>query len=174
VPFSLGRDPADRSGDRLLARLGLLEDAAPLFGRGTQVPGLGVLLAMPALVDSGVLSVAREIYGGLGPAFYGLRTTLVTLLRMALLRVKRREGLKERSPRQLGQVLGLDRAPEVKTLRRKLARLAAHGRAAELGRALARRRVATRGQALGFLYVDGHVRAYHGGQGAPRRARRGP
>jgi transposase len=168
VPFSLDLDPADRAGDRLLARLGLLDDAAPLFGAGTQVPGVGVLLAIPALVDSGVLSVAREIYGSIGPAFYGLRTTLVTLLLMALLRVKRPEGLKERSPRQLGQVLGLDRAPEVKTLRGKLARLAAHGRAAEFGRALARRRVAARGHALGFLYVDGHVRAYHGKREIPK------
>jgi len=168
VPFSLDLDPADRAGDRLLARLGLLDDAAPLFGTATQVPGVGVLLAMPALVDSGVLAVAREIYGSIGPAFYGLRTTLVTLLLMALLRVKRPEGLKERSPQQLGQVLGLDRAPEVKTLRGKLARLAAHGQAAELGRALARRRVAARGHALGFLYVDGHVRAYHGGREIPK------
>ena len=167
-PFSLDRDPSDRSGDRLLARLGLLEDAAPLFGTSTRVPGLGVLLAMPALVESGVLAVAREIYGGLGPAFYGLRTTLVTLLLMALLRVKRPEGLKERSPRQLGQVLGLDRAPEVKTLRRKLARLAAQGRAADLGRALAQLRVAARGHAVGFLYVDGHVRAYHGEREIPK------
>ena len=167
-PFSLDRAPSDRSGDRLLARLGLLEDAAPLFGTSTRVPGLGVLLAMPALVESGVLAVAREIYGGLGPAFYGLRTTLVTLLLMALLRIKRPEGLKERSPGQLGRVLGLDRAPEVKTLRRKLARLAAQGRAAELGRALARLRVATRGHAVGFLYVDGHVRAYHGGREIPK------
>lgn len=166
--FSLDGDPADRSGDRLLARLGLLEDAAPLFGTSTQVPGLGVLLAIPALVDSGVLAVAREIYGCLGPAFYGLRTTLVTLLLMALLRIKRPEGLKERSPRQLGQVLGLDRAPEVKTLRRKLARLAAQGQAAEFGRALARHRVAARGHALGFLYVDGHVRAYHGAREIPK------
>ncbi len=168
VALSLDRDPADRSGDRLLARLGLLEDAGPLFGASTEVPGLGALLAMPALVASGVLSIAREIYGGLGPAFYGLRTTLVTLLLMALLRVKRPEGLKERSPRQLGRVLGLDRAPEVKTLRRKLARLAAHGQAAELGRALARHRVATRGHAVGFLYVDGHVRAYHGDREIPK------
>jgi len=168
VSFSLDLDPADRTGDRLLARLGLLNDAAPLFGAGTQVPGVGVLLAIPALVDSGVLCVARDIYGSIGPAFYGLRTTLVTLLLMALWRVKRPEGLKERSPRQLGQVLGLDRAPEVKTLRGKLARLAAHGRAAEFGRALARHRVAVRGHALGFLYVDGHVRAYHGKREIPK------
>ena len=81
---------------------------------------------------------------------------------MALWRIKRPEGLKEYSPRDLGRVLGLDRAPEVKTLRRKLARLAAAGRAAQFGTALAQQRVAAHGQTMGFLYIDGHVRVYHG------------
>jgi hypothetical protein len=87
---------------------------------------------------------------------------------MALLRIKRPEGLKEHPPDDLGRVLGLDRAPEVKTLRRKLRRLAAAARATEFGRALAQRRVASRGAALGFLYVDGHVRAYHGKHSLPK------
>jgi transposase len=165
---SLDTDPSDRQIDRVFACIGLLDDAAPLFRPGFQVPGAGVLLAIPALVDSGVFEIAREIYGSIGPAFYGLRTTLVTLLMMALLRIKRSEGLKEHSPQSLGRLLGLDRSPEVKTLRRKLARLAVHGRAAELGRALAQRRVKTRGHALGFLYVDGHVRAYHGKRSLPK------
>jgi prepilin-type processing-associated H-X9-DG protein len=65
-------------------------------------------------------------------------------------------------------VLGLDRAPEVKTLRRKLARLAAAGRAAQFGQALAQQRVALRGEALGFLYADGHVRVYHGQHTLPK------
>jgi transposase len=168
LPLSLDLNPADRGIDRLLARLGLLDDAAPRFSSGTQVPGAGVLLAIPALVDSGVFAIAREIYGSIGPAFYGLRTTLVTLLLMALLRIKRPEGLKERSPQQLGRIFGLDRAPEVKTLRRKLTRLAAYRRAADFGRALAEQRVATRGHAMGFLYVDGHVRVYHGKREMPK------
>lgn len=151
----------NRSVDRLLARLGLLDDAAPLFGSATAVARAGVLLAVPVLVVSGVFECAQKIYGSLGPAFYGLRTSLLTLLLMALWRIKRPEGLKEHSPQELGRVLGLDRAPEVKTLRRKLARLAAAGRAAEFGQALARQRVALRGEALGFLYTDGHVRVYH-------------
>jgi hypothetical protein len=87
---------------------------------------------------------------------------------MALWRIKRPEGLKEYSPQGLGRVLGLDRAPEVKTLRRKLARLAATGRAAQFGTALAQQRVALRGAALGFLYVDGHVRVYHGQHRLPK------
>jgi transposase len=168
LPFSFDTDPADRRVDRLFAHLGLLDDAAPLFRAGSHVPGAGVLLALPALIESGVIEVAREVYGSLAPAFYGLRTTIVALVLMALLRIKRPEGLKEHPPDDLGRVLGLDRAPEVKTLRRKLRRLAALGRTTEFGRALARRRVASRGQALGFLYVDGHVRAYHGQHPIPK------
>jgi DNA-binding CsgD family transcriptional regulator len=161
-------DPADRQTDRVLAALGLLDDAAPLFGKNSDVQGAGVLLAIPALVASGVIDIAHEEYGSIGPAFYGLRTTIVTLLLMALMRIKRPESLKERSPEDLGRLLGLDRAPEVKTLRRKLARLATFGRSTEFGRALAARRVESRGHALGFLYVDGHVRAYHGKRDIPK------
>lgn len=161
-------DPSDRCADRLLARLGLLEDAPPLFGSATAIPRAGVLLALPVLIASGVLECAQKIYGSLGPAFYGLRTSLLTLLLMALWRIKRPEGLKEYSPADLGRVLGLDRAPEVKTLRRKLARLAAAQRATQFGQALAQQRVAVRGAALGFLYLDGHVRVYHGKHALPK------
>jgi transposase len=165
---SADRDPADRRGDRLLAKLGLLEDAAPLFRDGERVPRAGVLLALPALAQSGVVDIAREVYGSIGPAFYGLRTTIVTLVFLALLRIKRPEALKEHAPPELGRLLGLDRAPEVKTLRRKLTRLAGFGRATELGRQLAQRRVHAFGDAMGFLYVDGHVRAYHGKRTLPK------
>lgn len=162
VAPSFDTDPADRRLDRLLAYLGLLDDASPLFRSAQRVPRAGVLLALPVLVSSGVLDCAREIYGSIGPAFYGLRTSFVAMLLMALLRIKRPEGLKEHAPDELGRLLGLDRAPEVKTLRRKLRRLASFGRATDLGRALAERRVRARGAAVGFLYVDGHVRVYHG------------
>jgi hypothetical protein len=168
VPLSMDRDPTDRRMDRLLACLGGLEDAAPLFGSAAAVPRAGVLLAVAALIQTGVFECARDIYGTLGPAFYGLRTSLMTMLLMALLRIKRPEALKEHSPSALGRVLGLDRVPEVETLRRKLSRLAAMGRASDFGKALAERRIAQRGQALGFLYVDGHVRVYHGKHTLPK------
>ena len=165
---TIDTNPADRSGDRLMAALGLLDDAAPLFGCGQAIARAGVLLAIPALVQSGVFACAKKTYGTIGPAFYGLRTSLLTLLLMALWRIKRPEGLKEYAPEDLGRVLGLDRAPEVKTLRRKLTRLAQAGRAAEFGRALAQERMASHGQAMGFLYVDGHVRVYHGKHRLPK------
>ena len=159
---SLDANPLDRSIDRLLAAMGLLDDALPLFAPTRSLPRAGVLLAMPMLVASGLLSTAEKIYGSLGPAFYGLRTTLVAYVLLALLRIPRPEALKEYPPGELGRIVGLDRMPEVKTLRRKLARLASLKGSYRLGREIAQQRIAERGKVLGFLYIDGHIRAYHG------------
>lgn len=166
--WSLDPDPADRMLDRLFARMGLLQDADPVFIPGRQIPHVGVLLAVPALIQSGIFETAEEVYGHIGPSFYGLRTTMLALLLMALLRIKRPENLKEHVPADLGRVLGLDRAPEVKTLRRKLTRLAACGKAEIFSRKLAKKRVVRRGRTLGFLYIDGHVRVYHGKHRLPK------
>ena len=162
-----GRDPFDRSLDRLLAAQGLLHDAQPVFADGSDIPRLGALLAIPMLVTSGLFSEASRLYGSIGPAFYGLRTSLLVLAFMALLRIKHPENLKEYSPPLLGRIIGLDRAPEVKTLRRKLKRLSA-GHSETLLRALAERRVAAREEAMGFLYIDGHVRVYSGEHRLPK------
>jgi len=165
---SLDANPLDRSMDRLLAAMGLLDDALPLFAATRSLPRAGVLLAIPTLVASGLLSTAEKIYGSLGPAFYGLRTTLVAYVLLALLRIPRPEALKEYPPGELGRIVGLDRMPEVKTLRGKLARLASLKGSYQLGREIARQRIAERGKVLGFLYIDGHVRAYHGKHTIPK------
>jgi hypothetical protein len=154
--------------DRLLAAMGLLDDALPVFAPTRSLPRAGVLLAIPALVASGLLATAEKIYGSLGPAFYGLRTTLVAYVLLALLRIPRPETLKEYPPGELGRIVGLDRMPEVKTLRRKLSRLASLKDSYQLGREVARQRIIERGKVLGFLYIDGHVRAYHGKHKVPK------
>jgi hypothetical protein len=66
---SFDTDPTNRQVDRVLAALGLLEDAAPVFQTSMEVPDAGVLLAIPALLDSGVINVARDVYASIGPAF---------------------------------------------------------------------------------------------------------
>ena len=154
--------------DRLWAALGLLDDAQPLFAPAQNLPRAGVLLAIPALVASGLLPAAEKIYGSLHPSFYGLRTTLVAYVLLALLRIPRPEMLKEYPPGVLGRIVGLDRMPEVKTLRRKLSQLAARKGSNALGQTLAQRRIRDRGRVFGFLYVDGHVRAYHGKRILPK------
>ena len=165
---SFDRNPLDRSMDRLWAALGLLDDALPLFATAQNLPRAGVLLAIPALLASGLLSAAEKIYGSLRPSFYGLRTTLVAYVLLALLRIPRPEALKEYSPGELGRIVGLDRMPEVKTLRRKLSQLAARKGSQALGQEIAQRRIREHGHVFGFLYVDGHVRAYHGKHTIPK------
>ena len=156
-------DPVARDAERALARFGLLgEGAVPVFAPGARYPLAGLLLALPALAGTGLLDCARATYGRVRNGFYGLEVMLVLLVFLALLREPRAEGATRVSPAALGRVLGLDRAPEVKTIRRKLAELAAAGKAADLIMALARHHAAARPRALGFLYADGHARAYFG------------
>ena len=160
--FTSDHDPSDRSGDRALARLGLLQDAVPLFDDHEELPRAGVLLAVPVLQAHGGLEVFTRLFGSLGPAFYGLRTTVLSLVLMALLRIKRPESLKEYSPENLGQLLGLDRIAEVKTMRRKLTLLAGQGQGRALMNELAALRIRQDEDRLAFLYLDGHIREYSG------------
>jgi Helix-turn-helix domain len=156
-------DPVPRDGERALARWGLLgEGAGPVFTAGARYPLAGLLLALPALEGSGLLDAATEVYGRLKDGFYGLTATLLTLVFLALAGEPRAEGATRVPPGALGRVLGLDRAPEVKTIRRKLGELAAAGKAADLIMALARRHAAARPDTLGFLHIDGHARVYYG------------
>jgi hypothetical protein len=46
VELRLDRDPANRVWDRLLACLGLLDDATPVFGNGKAVPDAAMLVAV--------------------------------------------------------------------------------------------------------------------------------
>ena len=143
-------------------RLGLIEEAPVEFAPARDVPMAGVLLGVALLSTTGLMEEARCVYGRLKNGWYGLRATLWILFVMALLRIKRPEQLKGVDPAALGQVLGLPRVAEVKTIRRKLRELAGRGRAALFHRRLAQRRVRQHDDALAYLYVDGHVRAYSG------------
>ena len=148
--------------NQLATALGLVEEAPVEFTPSRNVPVAGVLLGLALLSTTGLMEEAREVYGRLKNCWYGLRATLWTLFIMALLRIRRAEQLKGFDPAAVGQVLGLPRAPEVKTIRRKLAELARRGKAVFLHRRLAERRAGQHQEALAYLYVDGHVRAYSG------------
>ncbi len=127
-----------------------------------------LLLALPALEMTGLLKVAEEVFPPMRKGFYGLRAVLLMGVFMALLREPRAEGATRMRPADLGRLLGLDRAPEVKTLRRKLAELAGHGRGAQLQAALGAHHAQSRPDPVGFLYLDGHVRVYSGTRQLPK------
>ncbi|HEX9842714.1 MAG TPA: hypothetical protein VGC20_08180, partial [bacterium] len=159
---SAGGVGVQRHTERVLARLGKLPEAAPRFVPAEALRYGGALLGLPALLAVGLLEAGEQAYGSLKNGFYGLRATLLILAFMALLRVRTPEQLQGHPPGELGVLLGLDRAPEVKTLRRKLWELAARQQASQFSRALAQRWVRDNTEAVGLLYVDGHVRPYHG------------
>jgi hypothetical protein len=151
-----------RHAERALARMGQLHEAAPEFTAAEAVRYGGALVALPGLLMEGLLEVGEQTYGGLKNGFYGLRSILLTLALMAVLRIRTPEQLQGNPPGELGILLGLDRVPEVKTLRRKLGELAERKRAVEFSRRLAERWVAESADQVGLLYIDGHVRPYHG------------
>jgi transposase-like protein len=151
-----------RHTERALARLGQLSEAAPRFVAAEAVRAGGVVLALPAVLTLGLLDAGQQVYGALKHGFYGLQATLLCLTFMALLRIRTPEQLQGQPPGELGILLGLDRAPEVKTLRRKLAELAARRQATPFSQRVAERWVRDEADAVGLLYIDGHVRPYHG------------
>lgn len=155
-------DPVDRAGERALARFGLIPAAPPVFTGCARAPLAGLFLAVPALTATGLLQTAHTVYGGLPNGFYSLDTMLCEGVFRALLGEARAEGATRIDPPALGRVLGLDRAPEVKTIRRKIKYLAEAGTAGDWIAAMARRHVQARPEQAAVCYVDGHVRAYQG------------
>ena len=151
-----------REEDRTLAAAGQLQEATPIFNANEAVRYAGVLLTLPLLVQLGLLETAKKVYGGLHKGFYGLQATLLTVAFMAFLRIKNPEQLKAKSPGELGIILGLDRIPEVKTLRRKLKEMGLSCKSAEFMAGLTRRWCEDDLNATGFIYIDGHVRPYNG------------
>ena len=83
----------------------------------------GVLWALPALLANGLLRRAQECFQ-LPPGFYGVTQILVLLAALALARVKTLEQLRYQPAGEWGKQLGLDRIPEVRTLREKVKELA--------------------------------------------------
>jgi hypothetical protein len=160
--------PVPRTADRVAARFGDLVEASVVITEGAQLPLAGLLLALPALEMTGLLPVAAETFPPMRKGFYGLRVTLLMGVFLALLREPRAEAATRIRPTDLGRMLGLDRAPEVKTLRRKLGELAGYGKGAALQAALGRHHAGARPDAVGFLYLDGHVRVYTGTRELPK------
>jgi hypothetical protein len=148
--------------DRVLAAAGKIEEASPEFEASSSVANAGALLALPAMLELGLLEVGEKVYGSLHNGFYGLRSTLLCMGFMALLRIRNPERMQFEAPGELGTLLGLDRAPETKTIRRKLTEMVERGQASRLSAGFAERWVQQAPRALGYLYVDGHVRAYNG------------
>jgi hypothetical protein len=157
---------ATRSLERVAAAMGALESAPIEFQASCDVAQGGVLLALPALLAAGLLRRVPELYQ-LPNGFYGIESVFLLLALMALARIRSLEQLRYQAPGEWGKLLGLDRIPEVRTLRAKLKLLCQDmGRAMRWNTELAKEWIARQNDAELYLYSDGHVRVYHGDQTA--------
>jgi len=155
--------------ERVLASMGKLSGAPSRFVEALDVGQAGVLWALPALLSNGLLRHS-EPHFKLPKGFYSVVHIFLLLGYMALCRVKTAEQLRYQPPGEWGLLLGLDRIPEVRTLRRKLKHLSDHGEVERWAATLSQEWMQDDPQAAGVLYVDGHVRVYHGSKTKlPRR-----
>jgi len=158
----MGVGASDVEG-RLAASVGELEAVAPEFTPALDVPNGGLLCALPALLAVGLLE-HLEGHLELPKGYYGLDSLLLLLAFMALARLPFIESLRYSAPGEWGKLLGLDRVPEVRTLRAKIRLLAQDDSPAQWSAALCERWMAAAPEQAGVLYIDGHVRVYYGNQ----------
>lgn len=135
----------------------------PNFQKCLDVPYGGVLLGLPALLGMGLLRHSEK-YFSLPQGFYRLDSIFLLLAFMALARIKTIESLRYCSPGEWGKLLGLDRIPEARTLREKVGILGQGDQAARWASELSREWMGMFPDSAGVLYIDGHVRVYHGQQ----------
>jgi hypothetical protein len=141
--------------------VGLSQCATTRFEPSQDVQMAGVLAGLPALCANGLLSgLGRHLR--LAAGFYSALHILLVLGFMALGRIRRPEGLRHIPPGEFGKVIGLDRVPEVRTLREKIAVMATSGNPGAWMKELSKTWMEGDPQEAGYLYVDGHVRVYNG------------
>lgn len=152
-----------RKEERIQASLGELAEAEPVFEANKDVKSAGVLFCLPSLLLNGLLKYSDDFFS-LPKGYYGLQSLLMILAFVAILRIKSIEGVRYCEPGELGKVLGLDRIPEVRTLREKIKHISQCTDSQKWGRQLAKSWMEKEPEMAGTLYVDGHVRVYHGGK----------
>ena len=150
-----------RSGERMLASLGLIEEATTRFEHARHVPFGGVICALGALLENGLLDSVSDQLGKI-KGYYGVSHILLLLAFMSLCRIKTTEQLRGKAPGEFGKLIGLDRIPEVRCLRKKLDAMSRDGASEKWAAALSRQWMEADPEAVGTLYIDGHVRVYHG------------
>jgi transposase len=150
-----------RPCERVMAALGQLPGGASTkFQPCRDVSFGGVLCALPALAANGLfrhLGTLPDLSG-----YYMKFHVILLLAYMALCRIKIVERLQYESPGELGKLMGLDRIPEVRCLRNKVSQLSQDEAPQLWAGTLSEEWMEQQPELAGTLYVDGHVRLYHG------------
>ena len=157
-----------RADERAWAAFGMLSLAESRFETCYDVTNGGVLAALPALALNGLYHKVDEIFEEFD-GYYSMIHILTLLGFMALSRIKTVEQLRWQPPGELGKLLGLDRVPEVRCLRKKLSVLSEGNQGQIWCDALCSKWLNDNPDLAGVLYVDGHVRLYDGAENLPKQ-----
>ena len=149
--------------DRVLASVGKLHGVPTNFTASLDVPHGGLLFSIPALLSCGLLHYTSGNFS-FPQGYYTIEQVFLLLAFMGLARLRSIENLRYCAPGEWGKLLGLDRIPEVRTLRQKVTILCENGDVEKWSSQLCHDWMHTSPQMTDALYVDGHVRVYHGTQ----------
>jgi hypothetical protein len=153
-----------RECERMAAALGSLDGAPLEFEAAHDIANGGTLCALPALLAFGLLRHHKEVGFSLPKGYYQMDCIFLLLALLALARVQSLEQLRYQPPGEWGKLIGMDRIPEVRTLRHKIGLLAdSPERTARWAACLAQAWMdQDESQSIGTLLIDGHTRVYHG------------
>jgi hypothetical protein len=158
---------ATNTPDRAAAARGLINAVKSQFQACLDVPMVGLLCALPAVLANGLLSGIDKL--GKIQGYYSLTQILLVLVFMMLARIRSVEQLRGYAPGEFGKLIGLDRIPEVRCLRSKMDDIAGEGHVDQWACALSEGWLQEVKDRLGFLYIDGHIKVYGGQVELPRR-----
>jgi len=136
--------------------------AQSVFGACMDLSHGGLLMTIPALLACGLLrhiSLFNSVSG-----YYSPTHVFISLAYLMLLRVKRLEQTDTVPAGELGRCMGLDRIPEVKTLRTRIALFCEATDVEQWLATLSGEWMQVDEALQGVLYVDGHVNLYYGSQ----------
>jgi hypothetical protein len=132
------------------------------FSTQVDLQNAGILLALPSLLANGLFT--NTGYFEKQSAYYSLESIFLSLSFLSLLRIKTLAQSVNVSCGELGRVIGLDRIPEVKTLRKRIAYFSNTGKVKQWAIDLSRLWLNSNEELSGILYIDGHVNIYYGEQ----------
>ena len=135
------------------------------FNNQTDLQHAGVLLALPALISQGLLRYEDEF--NLEKVYYSTSSIFLSLAILALLRLKTLSGVDSLPSGELGKTIGLDRIPEVKTLRTRIARFCQKTDIDNWRMNLSKDWMEENPELSAVLYIDGHIKLYYGQETSP-------
>jgi len=136
--------------------------ATTLFSNHLDLSHGGLLLAVPALLACGLLRYISRFERVTG--YYTATHVFISLIFLILLRINKLERSGSIPSGELGRCMGLDRIPEVKTLRSRIADFCKTTDVKEWASQLSGDWMKVDDRLEGVLYIDGHVNLYYGYQ----------